>query len=163
MRASKSRPTSSKRPLSSTRVVRSASSCARSPATVASSRSITSGALPSTSERGSVAWLDNGRALGPLRALSAEALGVPDCYHADAALAAAICPALEVLGAGSAGAGCSGAAAALGSGHGGACGSGSTGALGSGALSSGAGAGLGTSGRLWSPAASLGSLKANKG
>ena len=105
-----------------------------------------------------MAWLDDGRALGPLRALSAEALGVPDCCHVGTALATATCPALEVLGAGSAGAGCLGAATALGLGQGGACGSGSAGALGS-----GVGAGLGTSGRLWSPAASLGGLKANAG
>ena len=65
---------------------------------------------------GSRAWLDDDRALGPLRALSIEALGVPNGCHVDVALAAATCPTLEVLGTGSAGVGCSGAAAAHSSG-----------------------------------------------
>ncbi|XP_062195347.1 uncharacterized protein LOC133898692 [Phragmites australis] len=119
--------------------------------------------------------LDDDRALGPLRAPSAEALGVPDCCPVGTALAEAVRPILEVLGAGSTGSGCSGAASALGSGQGGACGSSSAGALygsisvgalygssSASALGSGAGVGPGASGHPWSPAASLGGLKANK-
>ncbi|XP_062224585.1 uncharacterized protein LOC133923166 [Phragmites australis] len=157
IRASRSLPTSSSRPLSSMRAARSLSSSARSVTTATSSRSITSRALPSTSGRGFGAWLDGGRVLGPLRALSAEALGVPDDCRAGAAGAtlaatsstAATRSALGVIGAGSDGAGCSGVPTALGSGQVGALGSRPAGALGS-----GAGTGLSSSG--WPPAGSLG-------
>ncbi|XP_062230065.1 uncharacterized protein LOC133927633 [Phragmites australis] len=166
IRASKSLLTSSSRPLSSTRAARSLSSSACSAATAASSRSITSQALPSTFGRGSGAWLDGGRALGLLRALSAEVLEVSDDYRAGTALVAttstaATHSALGMLGAGSDGVGCSRAATALGLGQGG---SGSTGTLGSGAgaLDQGAGANLGSSGCLWPPAGSLGGLKTKR-
>ncbi|XP_062224550.1 uncharacterized protein LOC133923120 [Phragmites australis] len=151
------------------RAARSLLSSARSAATAASSRSITSQALSSTSGRGSGAWLDGGQVLDPLQALSVEALGVPDNCHAGAALAAttstvAACSALGVLRVGSDGTGYSGAAATLSSGQGGACSFYSASALGSGAgaFGLGAGVGLGSSGYLWPPAGSLGSLKMKK-
>ncbi|XP_062193474.1 uncharacterized protein LOC133896843 [Phragmites australis] len=166
IRASKSLPTYSSRPLSSTRAAPSLLSSARSTATATSSRSITSQALLSTSGRGSGAWLDGGRVLGPLRAISAEALGIPDDCRAGTALAATTSTVatrftLGMLRAGSDGAGYSGAAAALGSGQVGTLSSGPTGALGSGAgaLGPGAGAGLGC---LWPPAGSLGGLKTKR-
>ncbi|XP_062224493.1 uncharacterized protein LOC133923047 [Phragmites australis] len=148
--ASKRRLPTASLSLSTARAVRLASSCIISPATTASSRPITSRALPSTTGRGSAGRLGDGRALGPLRA-SSEGLEVPKNCHAGTAHDEVVRPTLDALGPGSASAGCSGATAATRSGLGGACGSVSTGALSSGALGSGARASLGTSGCPWSP------------
>ncbi|XP_062232814.1 uncharacterized protein LOC133930140 [Phragmites australis] len=159
------------------RAARSASSCATSPAMVASSRPITSRELPSTTGRGSVGWLGCSWVLGPLRA-SSGGLGVLENYRT------VIHPGLGALGAGSDGAGRSDggcvtisatasvgpfstaafagpiSAAASVSPISAAVSAGprSAGALGSGALGSGAGASLGASGCPWPSAVPTGGL-----